>query len=636
MKLERQQIEELIFRTRGMRRFVQESPILPDVWFGYAEDPLQKKDLLLTPYGAVSSGELSQRVRARTVEERKKTIWKNRHGDSEKPALVIYNQSTVLASLWFDELIRVVLPLSDWWIKHVIKQKDKDFLKNLRGLSKHEDLGKKLFSTEPLPISAEILWIALLIGTIEVSRRAQLKKGEAGANQRAGRKRPASRPDLKLILNAAAELMDDIVPESTNKPQVYSVNLNRKAEPALTRSLPTIKADAAHRLFSLSCKDLKWAVIDSGIDAQHKGFRQYKKDGNSFSMPEKAFIQEDGIWKNHTRVLAAYDFTLIRHVLNPEGAEAEDIPEALRKKLEERPGLIQEIRLGLNNGREVDWGLLLPFLEIPLQEPYKPPVHDHGTHVAGILAADWPKEDPENPEQEDIRGVCPDLSLYDLRVLDDQGVGDEFTVMAALQFVRYLNSHKDCVFLHGVNLSLSIRHEVKNYACGRTPVCEECERLVGAGIVVVSAAGNRGYLQYQTEDGFEEGYRSISITDPGNAEGVITVGATHAFLPHQYGVSYFSSRGPTGDGRLKPDLVAPGEKIKSLVPGQGLKVFDGTSMAAPHVSGAAALLIARHGELAGQPFKVKKILCETATDLGRERYFQGAGLVDILRAIQSV
>jgi subtilisin family serine protease len=87
---------------------------------------------------------------------------------------------------------------------------------------------------------------------------------------------------------------------------------------------------------------------------------------------------------------------------------------------------------------------------------------------------------------------------------------------------------------------------------------------------------------------------------------------------------------------LKPDLVAPGEKIRSLVPGNGMKLMDGTSMAAPHVSGAAALLMARHRELAGDPVRIKQILCETTTDLGRERYFQGAGLVDILRALQSV
>ncbi|MBL9127370.1 MAG: S8 family serine peptidase, partial [Verrucomicrobiales bacterium] len=106
--------------------------------------------------------------------------------------------------------------------------------------------------------------------------------------------------------------------------------------------------------------------------------------------------------------------------------------------------------------------------------------------------------------------------------------------------------------------------------------------------------------------------------------------------PHTYGVSYFSSRGPTGDGRAKPDLVAPGEKIEAPIPDREVKRKDGTSMAAPHVSGAAALLIARHRELSGQPKRIKEILCRSATDLGRERYFQGSGMLDVLRALQSV
>jgi subtilisin family serine protease len=158
---------------------------------------------------------------------------------------------------------------------------------------------------------------------------------------------------------------------------------------------------------------------------------------------------------------------------------------------------------------------------------------------------------------------------------------------------------------------------------------------------VVAAAGNDGYLRFSTADrGEHAGYHTVSITDPGNAETVITVGSTHRFLPHTYGVSYFSSRGPTGDGRIKPDLVAPGEKIRSTLMGvadtYSLKEMDGTSMAAPHVSGAAALLMARHSEFVGEPLRIKKVLCSSATDLGRERYFQGNGMLDILRALQSV
>jgi subtilisin family serine protease len=141
----------------------------------------------------------------------------------------------------------------------------------------------------------------------------------------------------------------------------------------------------------------------------------------------------------------------------------------------------------------------------------------------------------------------------------------------------------------------------------------------------------------------------LSINDPGNAELAITVGSTHRDMPHVYGVSYFSSKGPTGDGRLKPDLVAPGEKILSCAAGskrdkvpQGTGgdfqyVEDsGTSMAAPHVSGVIAAFLSVRQEFIGNPEAVKEIFLSTATDLKRDRYFQGNGLVDLMRAIQSV
>jgi subtilisin family serine protease len=308
---------------------------------------------------------------------------------------------------------------------------------------------------------------------------------------------------------------------------------------------------------------------------------------------------------------------------------------------ERRPALAAQLRRlkkDLQRGHEVDWGLVGPLLK--LDEP-PVPSHDHGTHVAGILAADWRKDNEDDIGPPDgttpLRGMCPDIRLYDLRVLGEDGSGDEFSVIGALQFIRYLNGQRDYIAIHGVNLSLSIKHDVANYACGRTPVCEECERLVASGTVVVAAAGNQGYLRFPVEDGtIHEGYNSISITDPGNAAGVITVGSTHRQEPHTYGVSYFSSRGPTGDGRRKPDLVAPGEKILAPVPHNEGRAKDGTSMAAPHVSGAAAMLMARHVELVADPMRIKDILCRTATDLGREPYFQGYGMVDVLRALQAV
>ena len=147
----------------------------------------------------------------------------------------------------------------------------------------------------------------------------------------------------------------------------------------------------------------------------------------------------------------------------------------------------------LAEGDAIDWRIVGPLLEVAHDEGYTPPpaTLDHGTHVAGILGGSWTHTDDRDTTFE-LRGVCPDIRLYDIRVISAKGVGGEFAIMSAMQFVRWLNSTHATQGVHGTNLSLSIRHDISNYACGRTPVCEEAERLVAAGVVVVTAAGNLG------------------------------------------------------------------------------------------------------------------------------------------------
>jgi subtilisin family serine protease len=143
-----------------------------------------------------------------------------------------------------------------------------------------------------------------------------------------------------------------------------------------------------------------------------------------------------------------------------------------------------------------------------------------------------------------------------------------------------------------------------------------------------------------------------SITEPAHAEACIAVGSTHRDAPHAFGISWTSGKGPTLDGRNKPDIVAPGEWITSAATGAvrsraGMDTLpagdperlltyaeqSGTSMAAPHVSGLIAAFLSVRPEFIGQPREVKRLLCETATDLGRAPYAQGAGLADLMRML---
>jgi subtilisin family serine protease len=631
--MRREQIEELFYgKPDQQRRFTQDFPVLPDVWLQYGRQPSGRHELLLTPHTDFDVPRLARALRRRLddIPRGKAAPGVNPPAEPDGRWRVLFNESVVLADLSFRELLLGAMPLTDWW-KHTIAPIGgewrydalRTFVADLSRPLRDAVADRRVSRADPRLLQKLIR----IVGHIELERQGRPVAPERAAD-------PVPSQDE---IDAFSWMFDGLEPIDREDPGVlWSISVNRVASTSVWRSRLTIKADAAARLFETKTSGIRWAVLDTGIDATHKAFSR-RDDSQAVLQPDSANPDD----QLNSRVIRTYDFLKIKTLLEPGANIQADGSAAARMDAARVAELREDLERNLVRGRSVDWDLLEPFLRIPhTKADYQPPRFDaHGTHVAGILAGNWQEAPNESPLTEPLVGVCPDLELYDLRVLPDDPAkkADEFTVIAALQFVRHLNAHKNLMAIHGVNLSLSMPHDVANYACGRTPVCDECERVVDAGVIVVTAAGNRGFNKLNDAEGGATGdYRYISITDPGNAERVITVGSTHRMMPHNYGVSYFSSRGPTGDGRTKPDLIAPGERIDSCSLHGYYETMDGTSMAAPHVSGAAALLIGRHRELIGQPRRVKDVLTGSATDLGREPRFQGHGMVDVLRALQSV
>jgi serine protease AprX len=183
-----------------------------------------------------------------------------------------------------------------------------------------------------------------------------------------------------------------------------------------------------------------------------------------------------------------------------------------------------------------------------LEDPY-----GHGTHVAGIIASDGGNSHGR------YRGVAPGANIVSVRVLDENGGGTTSGVIAGLDWVT---QNKDRYGIRVVNMSLG--HPVFEHP-GMDPLVQAVERAWEAGLIVVCSAGNWG------------SYGHFTINSPGNSRRVITVGSFtdwNTSRRHDDMISSFSSRGPAlGEQTLKPDVVAPGNRIVSLrSPGSTLDI----------------------------------------------------------------
>jgi len=219
-------------------------------------------------------------------------------------------------------------------------------------------------------------------------------------------------------------------------------------------------------------------------------------------------------------------------------------------------------------------------------------LNGHGTHVAGIVAS-------QHPEQ---TGIAPDAELHDIKVLNQQGGG---TAAQMLQGLNYAVKNDLDVAV------MSLGSEVRN-CNGRDIMSSSADLAANQGTIPVVAAGNIGPEQQ-------------TITAPGCSRDGITVGS----VDKNNNIAPYSSRGPTADNRVKPDVVAPGSSIVSTGANGGFVRKSGTSMAAPHVGGQAAILLSA-GE---EPGEIKDIIIDTSEDLGQEPNTQGAGMININNSI---
>lgn len=239
----------------------------------------------------------------------------------------------------------------------------------------------------------------------------------------------------------------------------------------------------------------------------------------------------------------------------------------------------------------------------------------HGTHVASIAAGTGAASGGK------YIGVAPGATIMAAKALADNGSGRMSNVMAGLEWAAQNGADV-------LNLSLGSR----GASDGSDALSTMCNAIVDLGKVMVVAAGNSGP-------------RQRTIGSPGAADKVITVGAS----TDQDSVARFSSRGPTADGRVKPDVVAPGSRIvacRATGTSVGQVVDDhyttasGTSMSCPHVAGLCALMLKADSGL--EPAAVKKMLMATSVNINitesgptpEDKYIQGDGRIDALTAAQ--
>ena len=240
------------------------SPILTDVWIAFAKDPDKPQELLITPAKRESAGKVAHLIDARV----------NRTGAEIAPL-----QGVIAAKLYFDEVLRVIVPMTEWWKMDRVRKQIGVYDNEQAGAERLNEAINRIIavgewmksdfqdcpSVDMLPAIDRLIALAGLI----LWARQQSSRNEA-ENTLAEALDLGSQEKIFLTLSG---LLEEIkAAEKKNETLVRLISLNRTATAAVARSVPAVKADAARALFHVDCSTITWAVVDSGIKGDHPPF----------------------------------------------------------------------------------------------------------------------------------------------------------------------------------------------------------------------------------------------------------------------------------------------------------------------------------------------------------------------------
>ena len=228
---------------------------------------------------------------------------------------------------------------------------------------------------------------------------------------------------------------------------IYRIWEDSEIRALITRSIATVKADAAQTSYSAFGADVTWAVVDSGIDGEHIHFR-----ANQTLSPPKPVAHRDFVAGNSPLTDEFGHGTHVAGIIaghfNASEYEGKDAEKWAVSRIRDEQGKVRAE-------------------QIPITK---------------------------------ISGMAPKCKLVSMKVLGPDGRGRVSMVIDALQEIQRVNDYGRRLLIHGVNLSVCYDFDPEWFACGQSPMCVEVDRLVRSGVVVVVAAGNTGYGWLQTQE----------------------------------------------------------------------------------------------------------------------------------------